>query len=81
MFLESLGELIVFSVISDPPLEFDVESIGSKVAYNGLKHEAFDGFIKPKEECWVVLPELRRGKEGEMMLKALVLQTSYVIYS
>ena len=80
-FLENLGELVVYATISDPPLDFDVETIGAKVSYNPLRHEAFDGFIKAKEECWVVLPELRKGKDGEMALKSLVLQTSYVIYN
>lgn len=79
MFLENLGELIAFTVMADPPLEFDVDSMGSKVSYNNLRHEAFDGFIKSKEECWTVLPEVKKGREGEMVLKSLVLQTSYVI--
>jgi hypothetical protein len=34
--------------ISDPPLSIDAASIGKKVYFNPLKHDPFDGFIKPK---------------------------------
>jgi hypothetical protein len=54
--------------------------MGKKVLFNPLKHDPFDGFIKPKEECWVVIPEVRKGVDGaEVVAKSLVLQTSYDI--
>lgn len=46
--------------------------------FNPLAHDPFDGFIKPKEECWVVLPSVRRiGDDKEFVTKALVLQVDY----
>jgi hypothetical protein len=61
-------------------LTLDLQSMGKKVLFNPLKHDPFDGFIKPKEECWVVIPEVRKGVDGaEVVAKSLVLQTSYDI--
>jgi len=75
-----MGQLLLECVISDPPLQLEIAGIGKKVLFNPLKHDPFDGFIKPKEECWVVLPEIRKGGEsGEILSKALVLQTGYDI--
>jgi len=34
----------------------DVAGIGKRVEFNGLIHDPFDGFIKPKEDCFVILP-------------------------
>jgi hypothetical protein len=79
-FLAKMGQLLLECVISDPPLQLEIAGIGKKVLFNPLKHDPFDGFIKPKEECWVVLPEIRKGGEsGEILSKALVLQTGYDI--
>lgn len=46
--------------------------------FNPLLHDPFDGFIKPKEECWIVLPSVRKSHEDkETVTKALVLQADY----
>jgi len=68
-------------------LYFDIKAIGTKVAFNSLKHEPFDGFIKPKEECVVVLPPVMKttaatassASDAEILTKAVVLQSSYEI--
>ncbi len=79
--------------VSDPPLLCDAKSIGTKVHYNALRHDPFDGFIKNKEECIIVLPSLHRAaslqhdkqhatagaQENEFLAKALVLQVNYEI--
>ena len=39
-----------------------------------------DGFIKPKEECIIILPSVHKlNLEGELTAKALVLQVNYEI--
>lgn len=43
-------------MICDPPMYVDFKNIGKKVKFNPLKNDPFDGFIKAKEDCWVVLP-------------------------
>lgn len=79
-FLAKLGQLILECSISDPPLLLETGNIGKKIQFNPLKHDPFDGFIKPREECWVVLPEIKKaGDSSELLSKALVLQTGYDI--
>lgn len=65
-------------MISDPPFEINITEIGTKVLFNPLLHDPFDGFIKPKEECWIVLPSVRKTHEDkETVAKSLVLQADY----
>lgn len=79
-FLQKMGELMVCFYISDPPLAINYECIGDKVAFNPMKHEALDGFIKGKEECIVVLPSAHKmNVDGELVTKALVLSVGYEI--
>lgn len=59
-FITKLGELLFCFNISDPPLHFDPKSIGQKVIYNSLKHDPFDGFIKNKEECIIIIPSINK---------------------
>ena len=63
-------------MINDPPMHVDISSIGKKVKFNGLKNDPMDGFIKAKEECWIVLPEVRKDNK-ELLTKSLVLQENY----
>lgn len=59
---------------------FDTKAIGQKINYNSLKCEPFDGFIKAKEECIIILPSVHKvSLDGELMTKALVLQINYDI--
>jgi len=79
-FLLKMGELLLCFYISDPPLRVKTEEIGNKVIYNPMKHEPLDGFIKTKDECIVVLPSVHKNTtEGELVSKALVLQTGYEV--
>jgi len=77
-FLQKMGELVLCFYISDPPLAVNHEIIGHKVAFNPIKHEPLDGFIKGKEECIVILPSVHKNNtEGELVAKALVLSVGY----
>ena len=39
-----------------------------------MKHDPFDGFIKPKEECIIILPSIHKQSiDGEIIAKAMVL--------
>ncbi|KAL4465384.1 hypothetical protein ABPG72_009129 [Tetrahymena utriculariae] len=80
-FIQKMGEIIFLTQISDPPLYVDSKQVGSKVQFNSLKHDPFDGFIKSKEECIIILPSVHKGNipEGEIVSKALVLQSNYEI--
>lgn len=57
-------ELKVCCLISDPPFIINVPEIGAKVEFNPLENDPFDGFIKPREECWIVLPSVSKSNEG-----------------
>ncbi|EGR29597.1 hypothetical protein IMG5_152470 [Ichthyophthirius multifiliis] len=72
-----MGEIIFYTIISDPPLYVNCKGIGQKVQYNYLKHDPFDGFIKPKEECIIILPSIHKGsnQNGDIVAKALVFST------
>lgn len=51
-------------LISDPPLIFDLSTIGEKVLYNQYKHESMDGFVKQNEECYIILPSVLKHVSG-----------------
>lgn len=51
-------------MISDPPLLFDIDSIGQKVNFNQHKQESLDGFIKANEECYIILPSVYKLNQG-----------------
>ena len=63
--------------ISDPPLGMEVGCIGKRVEFNSLYHDPFDGFIKSKEECFIILPSVRRQEGPDIITKALVLHKNY----
>lgn len=62
-------------MISDPPLLFDLDSIGQKVTFNQHKQDSLDGFIKASEECYIILPSVYKlnqadnGNQGISLLK------------
>jgi hypothetical protein len=56
VFFRKLVEVVLECRISDPPMVVEVGGIGKRVEFNALWHDPFDGFIKGKEECFVILP-------------------------
>jgi len=46
--------------------------------YDGLKHEPLDGFVKNKEECYIVLPGIFKN-QNDVANKALILDINYEI--
>ena len=58
--LKKLAEIVFCINVCDPPLQIDPKMIGQKVNYNALKHDPFDGFIKNKEECIIILPSVHK---------------------
>ena len=75
-FMGKMVGLVLECRVSDPPLLLEVEEIGKRVEFNPLNHDPFDGFIKAKQECFVILPCVRRS-EGEQVAKSLVLHRDY----
>jgi hypothetical protein len=63
--------------ISDPPLVLEIAGIGKRADFNSLVHDPFDGFIRGREECFVILPEMHRAGCGEVLAKSLVLHRDY----
>ena len=55
----------------------EVAGIGRRVEFINLNHDPFDGFIKPKQECYIILPEVRKEEGGEVVVKGLVLPKNY----
>eukprot|EP01017_Pseudomicrothorax_dubius_P024609 TRINITY_DN2614_c0_g1_i4.p1 TRINITY_DN2614_c0_g1~~TRINITY_DN2614_c0_g1_i4.p1 ORF type:complete len:201 (+),score=16.55 TRINITY_DN2614_c0_g1_i4:65-667(+) len=79
-FLKKLAELLLIFYISDPPVYVNIQSVGSYVSFNPIVHDVLDGFVKPKEECVIVLPATHKNHaEGELLNKALVLSLHYEI--
>lgn len=79
-FLKKSAEICFFCHISDPPIFIDINSIGQKVAYNAVKHDSVDGFIKQKHDCIVILPSCYKttvSNNDNMLLKAQVLPNDY----
>ncbi|KAM3129613.1 hypothetical protein pb186bvf_018294 [Paramecium bursaria] len=74
-YIFKLIEIMLCTYISDPPLLFEINTIGQKIPFNQVKHDPIDGFLKPKEECIILMPVVLKGQE--MMVKALVLSSNY----
>ena len=52
-----------------------LSQIGKEVEFNGVKMDSLDGFLRNKESCVVLLPELIRG--SEIVSRACVLSSQY----
>ncbi|CAK83607.1 unnamed protein product (macronuclear) [Paramecium tetraurelia] len=74
-FLKKLSEIMFNCFISDPSLQFDIQSIGQRHQFNQTKNDPIDGFLKNKEECIILMPGVY--KHQEQMAKSLVLSYSY----
>ncbi|CAD8162702.1 unnamed protein product [Paramecium octaurelia] len=74
-FLNKLSEIMFNCYISDPNLQFDIQSIGQRQQFNQCKNDPIDGFIKNKEECIILMPGVYKNQE--QMAKSLVLSYSY----
>lgn len=75
-YLKKLQELVFCFYICDPPLTCPWESIGEIIQFNSLMHDALDGFVRPGDQCYVMLPALHRFT-GEIVTKAGVLHIDY----
>ena len=77
--LSRILELTLCYYASDPPMFCEIDAIGKKISFNVLKHECLDGFVKQRQECYVLLPPVYKGSvDGELITKAAVLPTNYV---
>lgn len=76
-FLGRLVSIVLECRISDPPFVLEIAGIGKRAEFNSLVHDPFDGFIRGREECFVILPELHRAGSVEVLTKSLVLHRDY----
>lgn len=79
-YLLRLGELIFCYYISDPPLRCCYDMIGDQVEFNSLLHDSLDGFIRPGDQCYIILPPVQKVG-GELLSKACVLHIDYELTS
>jgi FtsZ-binding cell division protein ZapB len=77
-FIRKLSEIYLLCYICEPEFVFAKETIGNKVAFNAVKHESIDGFLKSKEQCIIILPAVYKATiTGEIIAKAHVLTVNY----
>ena len=58
----------------------DLSTIGMKVAFNPVKHDSLDGFIKQKHDCIVILPSSFKSNvnlQENCIIKSQVLPCDY----
>lgn len=78
-FLKKTSVIFFFCHISDPIVKMDIKSIGETVAFNSIKHDSIDGFVKPKHECIILLPACYKQNISpeNLIVKAQVLPLDY----
>ena len=59
-FIKKIGEVAFQMLVSDPPIVFDLQTIGERVQFNSFKYDSMDGFIKAHEECLIILPAVHK---------------------
>ena len=47
-YLKKMTKVYFNMTISDPIMLMDIKKIGDKVAFNPMRHESMDGFVKNK---------------------------------
>lgn len=78
-FMKKTHEITFLCYISDPQIIIDRSQIGECVLFNQTYHDSFDGFIKPKQKCIVILPSFYKKEKCKdtMMVKVQVLSIDY----
>lgn len=78
-FLKKCAEIFFFCHTSDPPIVFDISTIGQKVFFNQSKFESMDGFIPLKKESLIILPACYKSSISidSQIIKAYVLPLDY----
>jgi len=79
-FLKKTSEIFFCCYISDPQIHIDLSCIGQKAAFNPVKHDSLDGFIKQKHESVCILPACFKGHihaQENCAIKAQVLPCDY----
>lgn len=78
-FLKKTFEIEFLCYIYDPHIIIDRKQIGDEVYYNAITHDSFDGFIKPKQRCVMILPSFYIGKKTKetMIVKSQILARDY----
>ncbi len=77
-FVKKLCEVYFLTYISEPEFVYALETMGSKVQFNPLRHESIDGFVKSKEQCVLILPTVHKhSSSGEIIVKGRVLPVNY----
>jgi hypothetical protein len=80
-FIKKAGEIIFFCHISDPPINWDMNSIGVRTQFNSIKHESVDGFIRQKHDSIIILPTCYKGTSlsanDNVVIKAQLLPCDY----
>lgn len=75
-FMQKLSELLFAFSIHDPPVKCAWENIGQQVEFSSLLHDALDGFIRPGDQCVVIVPPVHK-MTGEVLVRSGVLHVDY----
>ncbi|CAG9311504.1 unnamed protein product [Blepharisma stoltei] len=75
-FMQKLSELLFTFWIHDPPVKCGWDTVGKQVEFSSLLHDALDGFIRPGDQCIIVVPPVQKTS-GEVLVRSGVLHVDY----
>lgn len=75
--MKELVQLYVFTTVCDPPMKFDVGTVGNRAKFESASAASLDDKIKAGKECVVICPALYSA-DGMLKAKAKVLAFDYL---
>lgn len=79
-FLKKTSEIFFCCYVSDPQIFIDLSCIGQRTAFNPVKHDSLDGFIKQKHDSISILPSCFKtnlNSQENCIIKSQVLPYDY----
>lgn len=79
-FAHKTYEIVFMCYICDPEIFIDVKQMGNPVLFNSVTHDPIDGFIKPAQRSYIILPAFYKGlisSKNTMVVKSQVIAEDY----
>ena len=79
-FAHKTFDVLFMCYICDPEMLIDVNQIGNQVFFNSVPHDPIDGFIKPTQKSYIILPAFYKGttpSKNTMIVKSQVIADDY----
>ena len=79
-FAHKTYEIVFMCYICDPEIFIDVNQMGNYVYFNSVTHDPIDGFIKPTQSSFIILPAFYKGlipSKNTMIVKSQVIAEDY----